>query len=651
MAQQLKASMEDILLGLVRHILQTEDYASAVDWMCEPQHLAALMPPESTAETSRSAAVMLARAVWNVTPLPSNRFRPRPLPRPQRNAPCPCGSGLKYKHCCHDLPLPEIPADHIWLLALEILDDEQLRQALQVHAVPPVALLGLAQQYLDAGNHDGVESLLEPLFESDLHKLDAQHEEALDILCDAYLALGHADKKAQLLQQLTEHASPPLQAAAWQRLATVRMDQDDSEGAWQAFQHAQRIAPEHLALSTLEVMLLAGEGRLREASDRADFWLGRMRPDAPPELLDFLANAAANPEETLTLPGAEDNAAAVQRLTACVANMQERPVPDYAVTDESGNDEPLAPSAPSLGPADDSDDEQPALGLADGDLDEPGEPLQVLAAPAGLDGLEQHWHELFPADKPISTYTESFADSDPWAPEHAEDWLQLLEQNPAFGDSIDIIDDLVTALHLQPMSPDAERLCYAPLLQRAIAILDQALAKAPADVELNWLVMHNRPLLRLLHNYTMLLYDNDEQEAAQARMWQYLRLNPNDNHGLRQLLANEYLRAGADQEMLALCARYPNDFMPELAFGAVLAHYRQGDHAAATKALHHAQQCNQHIIPMLVQEHVPQPELSEYGIRVGGEDQAWLYRAEMRDVWTNVDGLLDWVQQAAGMQQ
>lgn len=40
---------------------------------------------------------------------------------------------------------------------------------------------------------------------------------------------------------------------------------------------------------------------------------------------------------------------------------------------------------------------------------------------------------------------------------------------------------------------------------------------------------------------------------------------------------------------------------------------------------------------------VKRPKFSEHGILIGGEDQAWLYREEMRDLWQDTPGALDWL--------
>ena len=41
-----------------------------------------------TPEMQQSMATLTALQIWNVTPIPENRFRPQKLARPERNAPC-----------------------------------------------------------------------------------------------------------------------------------------------------------------------------------------------------------------------------------------------------------------------------------------------------------------------------------------------------------------------------------------------------------------------------------------------------------------------------------------------------------------------------------------------------------------------------------
>ena len=50
----------------------------------------------------------------------------------------------------------------------------------------------------------------------------------------------------------------------------------------------------------------------------------------------------------------------------------------------------------------------------------------------------------------------------------------------------------------------------------------------------------------------------------------------------------------------------------------------------------------------LLRELVEAPELNEFGVKLGGEDQAWLYREDMREVWMATDGMRPWLAEEYG---
>ena len=49
----------------------------------------------------------------------------------------------------------------------------------------------------------------------------------------------------------------------------------------------------------------------------------------------------------------------------------------------------------------------------------------------------------------------------------------------------------------------------------------------------------------------------------------------------------------------------------------------------------------------LLRERVHKPKLHADGIRIGGDDQAWLYRESMRDVWKSTPNALAWLRRSA----
>ncbi|MFQ5488391.1 MAG: hypothetical protein ACE5ET_08130, partial [Gammaproteobacteria bacterium] len=502
----------------------------------------------------------------------------------------------------------------------------QLQQAHAARAIPATLLDELATHYQEQGRSGKAAALLEPLFSDGLDRLDGRYAAALHTLCDAYGDMGHTCKKQALLDRVIQHGHKELKSAAWQRLASMHADDGDSGSAWRAFREAQRADPESPALSMLEITLLLSENRIAEVGERARFWRKRLadKDYVPPDTLTFLDEIAADPGRALlTRPGETP----LRALLDCMAGMEGRALPIYTLvqdTIEAWEDEDL----------------QGDLFQA-ADEEEEGVPW-LIQPPAKLTALEERWQARYPVDKPFSVQLEPFGGADPWDPEAATEWLAFLEHEPAAFDSLDILDDLATAvfLHEEMWLPGVAQQAYIPLLERGAAILDQALAAAPSGTQLHWICSENRPALRLLARYAFWLEAEGEGEAARERLTQLIRLNPDDNHGARTLLVNLLLRAGDDAAALELYSRYPDDMHVELPLGAALAHYRRGEHEQARQA--HA--LNPHVIRMLIVQRARKPKLDERGITLGGKDQAWIYREAMRDCWRQVPGALDWLQ-------
>lgn len=653
----------DLIDAAVAHIVSKEDADAFRTWMREPDRIAAMVP-ERDPDAERAVATALTRLIWNATPLPGNRFRPRPLSKPERNAPCPCGSGQKFKRCCAVLPpVPELDTDEIWQIAIGYFSTAQLERALEQGAIPPRALTELAARWLDDGRTGKAVALLESLFTEALDRLDGRYEYAFDLLCDAHATRGHHRKKRALIDRFTREARSELRAAAWQRLASVLMDEGDNRGAWHAFHEAQRTEPDHPALVALEVSLLMGEGRADQAAERARFWRRRLERTeyADEGVLAFLDRVAADPGGAMLMPADDE---VTGRLRDILDAGAKRPIPEYRIvpvedaTDADADPkEALIEHMRSLG-ADETDIERMAAELEsmqlEGAADQTEEGREwgdsqdwgVVEAPAAITDIESDWHDFFPASKPFSVSLESLDDEDVWEPGVAGMWIAFLDQQPAVFDSLDVLDDLATAMYMHPALglPGMEQRFYAPLLERAVAILDAALAVAEGPVTLPWLDPDNRPVLRLLYRYGLWLAREGRDDEAQMRYRQLLVLNPNDNHGVRTLEVNQLLRDGQDREALELCDRYPDDTQLDLQLGRVVAYTRLNELSAAHDALHEVHQCNPHVIGMLAKERVRQPKLNPRGIRMGGKDEAWIYREEMRDVWLAVPGLLAWAQ-------
>ena len=682
--------MEALIEDSIEHIVCHEDPQHFIGWICEHIHdyytgpdvqqgglfVAATEPDQviMDPEMLRALGVTFANMIWNSTPLPSNHFKPRPLPLPGRNDPCPCGSGRKYKQCCAQLPaMPALSVDGIWPIIFERLDKETAARAIRENQVPINALSTIANEYLESGQPKKAATLLAALFDGNIRKTNDDAEFALTLLCNAYDDLGHKKKKITLLQYIIDTVPrSPLRSGAWQRLSTIRMDKGDADGAWDAFQHAQRDDPKSPGLGLLEVQILNAQGRNEKARQRADFWVRQMRRagHADDELpLAFMIEVARDPVEAFADFGLESVDDAGMLLKQWLESIQGRPLPEYTIGEE------MTPTGPCDGSGMNALREQlssygmdeyqilQALdelknGLGDtGDDEEDGVEEEdflpetdgkSLHPPASLDKLELDWHGIYPLDKPFSIHETPSGDADPWDVFEERKWASWLQAHPAAFDSLDIIDDLATALMLHPQFGAAwlNEALLLPLLHRSEAITDKALATA-GESKLPWVMPGNRPALRAmvrLVNVKDIMEGNKEEALHRAR--RLISINPNDNHGFRTMVMNQLIIRGLDEEALQLAQGYPGDMNPEVTFGKILALYRLGVKKEAVEELGHALEFLGKIPRYLTAKRIRKPKLRPDAIQFGGDDQAWYYREEMRDVWLQTPGALDWLKNA-----
>lgn len=604
---------ELVVATAVRVALRHEDAEAFLAWGAShlPQIAPGLFAQAIDDQAARRLARALARALWNAIPLPSNRYRPRPLPEPGRNDPCFCGSGTKYKHCCggHGLPPLTIPPEMTLAALLETLPATRLR-TLAREQLSPEVLGHVASDWVERGEATRAVALLEPLF-ADVTRLDARAEIAFDALADAYFRLQRPKKKDALIARLCAARDPVLRTAALQRRCVVLADLGRYAEAWKVFGEAQRTDPEHPAFAHLEITLLLEQGRTQEAVERARFWAARLRRRPDPErahLLAFVDEVSADPHTAMMkITGARTPALA--RLHALVAAF---PAP--------------TPTVHTL-----HRDPQGRVVLA---LSEAGRTLVA------------KWRKHFPPLAASLTAVQPDAGPFAWEARTASRWLDFLDRTPRAFDVIEVLDDLVLALHQLPEAAMAwvRALVVGPLLQRAVLLLDRTLDTQGAHgAEMPWLAWDNRPALRLVANLIYHHLDCDADAAALPLLERMVyTLNPNDNHGLRELLARIYLQRGEHDKVLALAARYPDDHMVGIVWNRVLALYRLGRRAEADAALARARRQSPNVYRFLCAEHVTPPRLTPGYVSYGGRDEAWHYREDCLALW-HEGGAQEWL--------
>jgi len=636
--QRQPQGIEQLLQAAVRHILDHRDLDAFLQWVRETIP-AAVDEEDLSDDDERRLTTLLGLGIWNATPRPDNDFQPLTASMPNLDAPCPCGSGGHYGDCCGQYTDgAELPAELIWELMLEELSDADLQRALRLRAVPRVLLAQVADRWLAVDRPGRVVALLEPLFDGDLTALDETFEPALDALCDAYDRLDHWKKKQGFLLRVTDEGSPALKSAAWQRLSIMFIDEGEFDYAFDAFQQAQHNGPDSPGTALLEITLLAAQHLDDHARARALFWRHKLRRggETGEGIMRFLELACVDPQDALVSSQAEAMDPMLVRLRAWIeqAILREPATLGIALFDDplEGGDSPQLPLF------DAADLPLPPSGVR-------GRFAALITRPA-LRPVERDWHRVFPVSKPLSTRLIAEDGGRAW---EDDAWLDFLEAHPRAADSPDILDDIATALYDHPESslPWVARVLLQPVLERGETLMLKL--HALADIErLPWSDERNRCMLRMLFRLYLLRAETGERRAAADVLERLLALNPRDNHGVRAELMNQYLRAGEDTKALELAHRFPTDVLADLAYGEVLALYRLGQQDRAAHVLHEAVGRLPRIPRFLLRKRIKRPTLSPGGFTPGGEDQAWLYREAMRDVWEAEPGLLAWVKKQTG---
>ena len=548
----------------------------------------------------------LGVAIYNAMPHPEHGYRPRPLPVPGRNDACICGSGGKYKRCCLRLGRFFDLANYNMLRhVLDQISQKDFR-ALPGTQVNPLAVSDTAAQWHEEGKARRAVALLEPWFVGE-STLSGALEPLFDQLMACYVYLGNTRKREGLVTKLIERGDTVMRAVALQRRSMMLADRGDYVGAWEVFAVAQRMDPENLSLAPLELTLQLSQGHDEQARERARFWLARLErmrdPDLGP-LIDFVRSVRDDPRSALATVDRHRHPA-LDQLEAMLADAPQ--LETHYSTQELGRSE------------------------------------FVLEPDAVLRKLEKRWRAHFPDIKPGLTATQA-GDDGMW--DNPQGWLDILGRNPLCWQSFEVLDDLALAVDaLQAIGTD--RTLLEPLLARSVALLDANIATLlGSEGTLSWMGVQNRPALRLLAHRTFRALEDPDRGVASDDFIELaeslIKLNPGDNHGLREPLSRAYLARGWPQKAIELTDRYPDDFCGP-ALNRILAFITVGRDADAQSELLASYEGHEVAIKMLLAKKPRQPKSdSRFGIRMGGTQEAWLYRTSSLALWER-DGAIDWL--------
>jgi tetratricopeptide (TPR) repeat protein len=162
------------------------------------------------------------------------------------------------------------------------------------------------------------------------------------------------------------------------------------------------------------------------------------------------------------------------------------------------------------------------------------------------------------------------------------------------------------------------------LPEEAVALGRRAFPKGfRAGDRLEWGWLENRPFLRCLCSFGVVYEREGRREEALAIDQELLSLNPNDNQGVRALAVTVLFALKRPEEVIKVCTAYPDDGMPEVAYGRALVLFQLGRDHDATTALKEAVRWRPRVAAELLKTRHRRPQSSIPGyITMGGADEA-----------------------------
>jgi tetratricopeptide (TPR) repeat protein len=162
-----------------------------------------------------------------------------------------------------------------------------------------------------------------------------------------------------------------------------------------------------------------------------------------------------------------------------------------------------------------------------------------------------------------------------------------------------------------------------------------------------WGMVETRPYMRARLGLAQCLWHLGKQDEAIGHYRELLRLNPNDNQGVRYLLAASLLEMGEIDSLQELLGKYDEPTAAWLYTKALVAYVKQGDNAETRKLLREAVDNNPHVAPYLLGEKKLPRRLPER-IGFGDRDEAVVYAAEFGLGWHQTKGAVDWLALVTG---
>jgi tetratricopeptide (TPR) repeat protein len=159
-----------------------------------------------------------------------------------------------------------------------------------------------------------------------------------------------------------------------------------------------------------------------------------------------------------------------------------------------------------------------------------------------------------------------------------------------------------------------------------------------------WGFLETRPYMRARAGLAATLNALGEVDAAIGHYRDMLQLNPNDNQGIRYVLAGCLMKRGDTKALKELFKTYDGDDSALWLYSRALVAFREngGSDVNANAFARKALRANRHVPAGLIGSKKVKPSTSGY-LTVGGEDEAAHYVEEWGFDWLTTPGAIDWL--------
>ena len=183
------------------------------------------------------------------------------------------------------------------------------------------------------------------------------------------------------------------------------------------------------------------------------------------------------------------------------------------------------------------------------------------------------------------------------------------------------------------------------LYTKGVAAGERALGEELFESEAGrfWGLIETRPYMRAREGLAECLWAVGRRDEAIAHYQAMIHLNPNDNQGIRYMLASCLLEAGRYEETERLIRAYKTDDSAAWLYSkALLAFCQQGKGRRATLAIRKALEANINVPAYLLGlERPPKRQPSTY--TMGDKAEAWSYLTYATRGWTESSEALTWL--------